>query len=87
MRYYVACVEMTNLEQDSDEVGYCGHFLVQAVDKNEAHGKVHKFLYEVSDRTEGQWYISFEERTRQRITSITEIITLHDLEKVLPKID
>jgi len=86
--YYVATTESFSLEQDPNkELGYTDHFLVKASDKDEAHMKLHKYLYELYDRIEGEWYISFDPEIRRRIYTITQITTLSDLETVLQTIE
>ena len=88
MNYYVATTESFGLEQDHNkDLGYADHFLVKARDKDEAHRKLHKWLYELYDRIEGEWYISFDPKIRRRIYSITQITTPSDLETVLTTIE
>jgi len=88
MNYYVATTQSFGLEQDTNhDLGYVDHFLIKARDKDEAHRKFHKWLYELYDRIEGEWYISFDPRIRRRIYSIIQITTPSDLETVLETIE
>jgi len=88
VNYYITTIERFHLEGDpEDSIGDNRHFFVKANDKNEAHEKIHKFLYEFCDRKEGEWYLSLEDSSKERIYSITQIITVIDLEKVLPEIN
>jgi hypothetical protein len=88
MNYYVATTESFRLEQDPNaDIGYTDHLLVKARDEDEAHQKLHKWLYEWYDTMEGEWYISSDSEIQRRICSITEITTPSDLETVLETIE
>lgn len=86
--YYLAETESFYLDQDPDEdLGYFGHVLVKATDKDEAHKKLHRWLYELYDRMEDEWYISLDPMVRRRICRIIRVATLSDLESVLETVE
>jgi hypothetical protein len=88
INYYVTILERFRLEEDPEQdVGDHRPFLVRANDKNGAREKIHKFFCELCDRIEWEWYISIEEGTKERIHRTTRIITVSDLQKVLPEIE